>query len=596
MLPMWAVRTVLALAVAMIGAAPAAAALRAQLIGSGFTGISAVVHDPVLPDTVYVAQLGGLVRTVRGGVTQPVPFLDLSAVVFPTAGERGLMGMAFPLDAASSGRVFVNFIDAAGNTVIARFRRSAGNPRVVDPASRKDLLWPAGGGARQGFIVQTGVNHKGGHLAFGPDAYLYIALGDGGGDNDPNGNAQNPASLLGKMLRVNVSVPDSDPNGYLIPPGNPTFPVAGTLPEMWAFGFRNPWRYSFDDYGAGATKALLIGDVGQRDREEVNVEPHARAGRNYGWRAFEGSIPNPNIPPELPSYGPVTPPTYEYTRVVGGSVTGGYVYRGAALPAEMRGRYFFGDCVSRRVWSLGFATIAATGEGTLTGLVDHTADLGGSFGCITSFARDGAGELYFTDLDFGTGASSVFKIVDGAALPPGTPTGLAATVTGSTVALTWSASQTGGTTTSYLLEAGSAPALADFGVSAVPTATLTVPGVANGQYYLRVRAVGPAGTSPPTADLQVVVGCTAPPPAPEITATAVVGRTVTLTWTLPPGATGTRLEVGFTSGATELVVPDDSGALGLVADAPPGTYFARLRAVNACGTGAPSAERVIVVP
>ena len=589
-------RIAVTLAVAIAVATPAAAALRAQLIGSGFTGVTAVVHDPVLPDTLYVAQIGGLVRTVRGGVTQPVPFLDLSAVVFPSPGERGLLGMAFPLDAASSGRVFVNFIDAAGNTVIARFRRSAGNPRVVDPASRKDLQWPAGGGARQGFIVQPGTNHKGGHLAFGPDAYLYIGLGDGGGNNDPNNLAQNPASLLGKMLRVNVSVPDNDPIGYLIPPGNPTFPVAGALPEMWAFGLRNPWRYSFDDYGVGTTKALIVADVGQSAREEVNVEPQARGGRNYGWRAFEGSIANPNIPAESPSYAPVTPPTYEYTRAQGGSVTGGYVYRGAALPGEMQSRYVFGDCISGRVWSLGFSTNATTGEGTLGGLVDHTTDLGGAFECITAFARDGAGELYFTDLDFGTGASRVFKIVDGAALPPGTPTGLAATVTGSTVALTWAASQTGGTTTSYLLEAGTAPALADLGVHGVPTAALTVPGVANGQYYLRVRAVGPAGTSPPTADLQVVVGCTAPPPAPEITATAVVGRTATLTWTLPPGATGSRLEVGFTSGATDLVVPDDSGALGLVADAPPGTYFARLRAVNACGTGAPSAERVIVVP
>jgi glucose/arabinose dehydrogenase len=596
MLPAWAASTVIALGVAVASAAPAAAALRAQLIGTGFTGVSAVVHDPVLSDTLYVVQLGGLIRTVRDGVTQPVPFLDLGAVVFPGGGERGLLGMAFPLDAASSGRVFVNFINGSGNTVIARFRRSAGNPRVVDPASRKDLQWPAGGGGRQGFIVQPGTNHKGGHLAFGPDAYLYIALGDGGGDNDPSNLAQNPASLLGKMLRVNVSVPDSDPDGYLIPPGNPTFPVAGALPEMWAFGFRNPWRYSFDDYGSGATKALVIGDVGQSAREEVNVEPIARAGRNYGWRAFEGSIANPNIPPESPSYTPVTPPTYEYPRSQGGAVTGGYVYRGTALPAEMRGRYVFGDCIAGRVWSLGFATDVATGEGTLTGLVDHTAELGGPFACITSFARDGAGELYLTDLSFGSRASRIFKIVDGAALPPGTPTAFTATVTGSTVALNWAASQSGGTTTSYLLEAGSAPGLADFGVVPLPTASLTVPDVGNGQYYLRVRAVGPAGSSPPTTDLQVVVGCSAPPTAPDITAVTVAERTVTLTWTLPPGATGSRLEVGFTTGATDLVVPNDMAALSLVADAPPGTYFARLRAVNACGTGAPSAEQVIAVP
>jgi glucose/arabinose dehydrogenase len=593
--PVWIAPTVLALTLAAT-AVPAAAALRAQLIGTGFVGVSALVHDPVLSDTLYVVQLRGQVRTVRNGVTQPVPFLDLSAVIFPTPGERGLLGMAFPPDAASSGRVFVNFIDASGNTVIARFKRSAANPRVIDPASRKDLQWPASGGGRQGFITQPGPNHKGGHLAFGPDAYLYIALGDGGGDNDPSNLAQNPTSLLGKMLRINVSVPDGDPNGYLIPPGNPSFPIAGTLPEMWAFGFRNPWRYSFDDFGFGATKALIIADVGQSSREEVNVEPQARPGRNYGWRAFEGSVANPNIPAEAPSYSPITPPTYEYLRAQGGSIIGGYVYRGVALPAEMHGRYFFGDCVSHRVWSLAFSTDSASGEGILTGLIDHTTELGGPFGCLTSFARDGAGELYLTDLTFGSNESRIYKIVDGASLPPGIPTGLAANVSGSTVSITWTPSATGGTTTSYLLEAGSAPSLADLGVFPLPTSSITVPGVANGQYYLRVRAVGPAGTSPPTADLPVIVGCSAAPAAPDITAVTVVGTLVTLTLTLPPEATGSRLDVGFTSGATDFTVDSPTNAQSLAGNAAPGTYFARLRAVNACGTSAPSAERVVVVP
>ena len=294
-------------------------------------------------------------------------------------------------------------------------------------------------------------------------------------------------------------------------------------------------------------------------------------------------------------FGPITMPIYEYPRSIGGSVTGGYVYRGAVLPA-LAGRYVHGDCVAGRVWALGLTVNPVTGDAAAADAIDLTADLGGPFGCITSFARDFSGELYFTDLNFGTGASRIFKIVDGAALPPGTPTGFAATVTGSTVALTWAASPSGGPTSSYLLEAGSAPGSADLGVVPLPTPSLTVPGVGNGQYYLRVRAVGPAGTSPPTADLQVVVGCSAPPAAPDITTVAVVGRSVSLAWTLPPGATGSRLEVGFTTGATDLVIPNDTAALTLVADAPPGTYFARLRAVNACGTGAPSAERVIAVP
>jgi hypothetical protein len=248
------------------------------------------------------------------------------------------------------------------------------------------------------------------------------------------------------------------------------------------------------------------------------------------------------------------------------------------------------------VWSLAFATDPLTGEGSLTGLVDHTPELGGPFGCITSFARDGAGELYFTDLTFGSNESRIYKIVDGASLPPGIPTGLAATVTGSTVAISWTASATGGTTSSYLLEAGSAPALTDLGVFPLLQPSITVTGVANGQYHLRVRAVGPAGTSPPTADLPVAVGCSAAPEAPSITAVTVTGTLVTLALALPPDATAARLDVGFTTGATDFVVDAPTNAPSLAGTAAPGTYFARLRAVNACGTSAPSAERVVVVP
>ena len=589
----------LAAAVTLAGSAPrpAEAALRAQLVGSGFTGVSTVVHDPVLPDTLYVVQLDGLVRSVVNGATQPTPFLDLRAVTSPAGGELGLLGMAFPPDAATSGRVFVNFIDAAGNTVVARFTRTAGNPRVAVAASRKDLQWPAAGGGRQGFIVQTGANHKGGHLAFGPDAYLYVGLGDGGGDNDPSQNAQNPTSLLGKMLRVNVSVPDSDPIGYMIPPGNPTFPVAGVPAEVWAFGLRNPWRYSFDQFGNGRTRALLLADVGQSNREEVNVEPHGRGGRNYGWRVFEGSIPNPNLPVEPPAYTPVTAPTFEYPRSDGGSVIGGFVYRGTALPEAMRGRYVFGDCVSGRIWSLAFSLDPVNGEGRLDGRVDHTAELGGPFGCITSFARDDDGELSFTDLDFRTGASRIFRIVDGDTLPPGPPTGLAATVTGSTVALTWRASLAGGTTASYVLEAGSAPTLTNLGVVPLVEPALSVPGVADGTYFIRVRAVGPAGVSGPSNEIQAVVGCTVPPPAPQITTVTVTGRTVTFAWALPPGSTRAQLDVGYATGTTAVVVPIDGTPSSLVVpEVPPGTYFARLRAVNACGTSDASAEQTIVVP
>ncbi|MEZ5420749.1 MAG: PQQ-dependent sugar dehydrogenase [Vicinamibacterales bacterium] len=274
-------------AAAILGGGVADAALRAQLVADGFTGAVALAQDPALPDTLYLAQTNGLVHAIRDGQTLPTPFLDLRGTVTASSVEQGLLGLAFPKDAASSGRVFVHFIDASGHHVIARFRRSAGNPRVADPATRRDLQWPAPGGGRRGYIEQPTTSHNGGHLAFGPDAYLYIGLGDGGGDNDPDRQAQNPASLLGKVLRVNVSVPDADPVGYAIPPGNPAFPIPDVLPEIWAFGVRNPWRYSFDDLGLGATNALFLADVGQSAREEIDVELPGPGGRNYGWPAFE---------------------------------------------------------------------------------------------------------------------------------------------------------------------------------------------------------------------------------------------------------------------------------------------------------------------
>ncbi|MEZ5292288.1 MAG: PQQ-dependent sugar dehydrogenase [Vicinamibacterales bacterium] len=580
-----------------LSADSAHAALRVLRLPGTFVGVSALAADPVLPDTMYVAQTNGLVFAVRRGQVLPTPFLDLTGVVTPPGGEQGLLGLAFPRDAASSRRVFVHFNDQAGNTVIARFLRSTANPRVVDPASRMDLQWPAPGGGRQGFIAQPTSMHNGGHLAFGPDAYLYIGLGDGGGDNDPNGHAQNPASLLGKVLRVNVSVPDADPVGYSIPPGNPTFPVANVPAEVWAFGVRNPWRYSFDDLGLGKTDALFMADVGQSAREEIDVELPGPGGRNYGWRAFEGTIPNPNIPPEPLAFLPHTPPVYDYDRSSGWSVIGGYVYRGAALPSAHRGRYFFGDCIFGAVYSLGFTVDSTAGTVTATTRADHTADMGGPFKCITTFARDGDGELYFADIDFAAGgAGRVFKIVDGDTAAPEPPTNLAAQVGGSTIALSWAPSPTGGTTASYVLEAGTAPGLADLGAAPLVTPGLTTGGIPDGSYFVRVRAVGPGGTSAPTPDLQVVVGCSGPPAVPSAFTASLTAGLATFTWTLPPGATRTLLEAGFAPGGVDVVAPFDAPTTAFTVAAPPGTYFLRVRAANACGASGPSAERMLVVP
>ncbi|MGD9905172.1 MAG: sorbosone dehydrogenase family protein, partial [Vicinamibacterales bacterium] len=329
-----------------VATAHAQTPLRAELLGTGLTRPIGVVFDPVVPGAVHVVQQGGLVLTFYNGGFRSTPFLDLTSVVSGGDDERGLLGLAFPPDAATSGRVFVNFTNrtGAGNTVVARFTRSSADPLVLDPASRFDLQFPAAGGGRQGFIVQDFTNHNGGNLAFGPDGYLYIGLGDGGAGDDPNNRAQTPTTLLGKMLRIDVS--GSPANGYAVPADNPDFNVHGignALPEIWSFGLRNPWRYSFDDVGPGATGALVIADVGQGAREEIDYEPAGRGGLNYGWSTFEGTLINPNSS-AMPAFQPVTAPTYEYTHAVGQVITGGYVYRGAALGAFYQGRYFYSDC------------------------------------------------------------------------------------------------------------------------------------------------------------------------------------------------------------------------------------------------------------
>jgi glucose/arabinose dehydrogenase len=281
-----AAREVAVVALAACGAAlwGQPATLRARVYASGFAFPLAFVQDPVNRDVQFVVEQAGRIRAVRGGVVLDADFLDLRGAVL-SGGERGLLGLAFAPD-AGSGRFFVNFTDRAGNTVVARFRRSS-NPLVADPASRFDLRW--GGG--QAFIAQPFANHNGGHLLFGPDGALYVGMGDGGSANDPDHRAQNPRELLGKMLRIDVNVADGDPNGYRVPPDNPFVNAGppGTRPEIWAFGLRNPWRYSFDDPSRNGTGALIVGDVGQDRWEEIDYEPRGRGGRNYGWRNREGA-------------------------------------------------------------------------------------------------------------------------------------------------------------------------------------------------------------------------------------------------------------------------------------------------------------------
>jgi glucose/arabinose dehydrogenase len=319
-----------------------------------------------------------------------------------SGGERGLLGLAFPPDAAASGRVFLNFTNPDGHTVIARFTRAADGK--LDPNSRFDLLWPDG----RRYIQQPFANHNGGHLAFGPDGYLYIGLGDGGSAGDPFNNAQNPASLLGKMLRIDVNVPDNDARGYRVPDDNPFVdrqPIAA-LTEIWDFGLRNPWRYTFDDWTLGGTGALVIADVGQDAHEEINWEPHGAGGRNYGWRLREGRFPYDTR--TATAFLPLTEPIYDYPRTNGMSITGGYVYRGSALDPMFNGRYFFADFVAGRVYTIGLA-LDPSQQARAVDLLELTDMLGGSteLGQISSFAVDVAGELYLLSYSRGR----IYKIM-----------------------------------------------------------------------------------------------------------------------------------------------------------------------------------------
>lgn len=387
---------VLSCVLASAGEAAPVTNLRLVSYVSGLSAPVGFVQDPADSRVQFVVEQAGLIRTVVSGALQPTPFLDIRGIV-RYSGEQGLLGLAFPPDTATSGRFFVNYIDLSGNTVVARYTRSA-DPRVADPASQFPLLWSTG----ERIIRQPFANHNGGWLAFGPDGFLYIGMGDGGSGNDPQNNAQNPGSLLGKMLRIDVSVPTSHPAGFTVPATNPFVGAGGYRPEIWAIGLRNPWRFSFDDVGTGATGALLIGDVGQGAWEEIDYQRSGAGGRNYGWVVREGAHPTPGVSGIAPAFLPMIDPALEYSHAEGTSVTGGYVYRGAALP-EVSGRYFFADFVTGRVYSAALSVNPSTLEATLVDAVNHTAELrtDGPTGNISSFGRNAAGELFVVDYSQG---------------------------------------------------------------------------------------------------------------------------------------------------------------------------------------------------
>ena len=317
-------------------------------------------------DALYVTLQSGQLVSIRDGLPETV--LDLSEEI-STGGEQGLLGLAFSPD----GRfLYLNFTDPAGHTHVVELAMSGD---AIDPGSRREVL----------FVEQPYPNHNGGNLAFGPDGYLYIGLGDGGSGGDPEDRAQSLSQLLGKMLRIDPR-PDAG-HPYGIPPDNPFVGREGARPENWAHGLRNPWRYSFDP----ETGDLWIGDVGQSAREEVDLQPAGSpGGENYGWNRLEGTEPfEGDAPPDA------VPPVHEYGRDVGGTIIGGYVYRGSAIPA-LRGAYVFGDLFATRLMAIRVRN----------GKVVDRADVGPPVESVTSFGEDLEGELYVL-----TGGGELFKMV-----------------------------------------------------------------------------------------------------------------------------------------------------------------------------------------
>ncbi|HVE69959.1 MAG TPA: PQQ-dependent sugar dehydrogenase [Thermoanaerobaculia bacterium] len=347
------------------------------------------LSTPVLASPVSITHAGdsrlfitlqiGQIVIWDGTRILPDPFLDIRSLV-SSGGERGLLSVAFHPQYAQNGFFYVNYTNPQGDTIVERYRVSA-NPNRADTTPAKRLL----------FIDQPYPNHNGGQLQFGPDGYLYIGMGDGGSAGDPENRAQNRSTLLGKMLRIDVN---GDP--YAIPPSNPYASGGGGLPEIWASGMRNPWRFTFDR----ASGDLWIADVGQGSWEEVNLQPATSiGGENYGWDVLEGTR----------CFGATNctrtgfiAPVIEYNHSAGAcSVTGGYVYRGTRSP-RLEGMYIYGDYCNGRIW--GARNLGSGWTSTL--LADTTFQ-------ISTFGEDVTGEMYVADH-----GGAIYRIADSTPLTP----------------------------------------------------------------------------------------------------------------------------------------------------------------------------------
>jgi glucose/arabinose dehydrogenase len=338
---------------------------------SGLTRPLYLTHAGDGSGRLFLVEQAGTIRVVKNGALLPTAFLDLRDRV-EAGGEKGLLSVAFHPDFQTNRQFYVNYTTRQGGqlqTVIAQYQASAGDPDVADPASARVLLQ----------IDQPYDNHNGGLVLFGPEGYLYIGMGDGGSGGDPQGNGQRLSTLLGKLLRIDVDGPAPP---YGIPADNPFVGQAGVRGEIWAYGLRNPWRFSFDR----CTEQLFLGDVGESRWEEIDL---IVKGGNYGWNIMEGS--QCFRPPSGCTTAGLALPIAEYSHGSGCSITGGHLYRGKKY-SGLIGHYIFGDFCSGVIWSL-----RPDGSGSW----QRTELLKAGF-LISSFGEDEEGELFVVDYSGGT--------------------------------------------------------------------------------------------------------------------------------------------------------------------------------------------------
>jgi glucose/arabinose dehydrogenase len=347
------------------------------LVGEGFKQPVHLTAPPNVLDRVYVVEQAGVIRILQNGKIVPKPFLDIQDRV-KAGGERGLLSLAFHPSYAENRRFFVYYTDRNGDLITAEFTRGS-DPDRADVSTERRIL---------AIEHRKYANHNGGQLAFGPDRFLYIGTGDGGSGGDPDNHGQNLGSLLGKLLRIDVDKRGGE-RPYAIPPSNPFIKRKGAAPEIWAYGLRNPWRFSFDR----ATGDVYIADVGQNSWEEVNVQPaSSHGGENYGWRLMEG-LHCFNPPVKCPTDG-LTSPVFEYPTGPSGTITGGVVYRGCRMP-NLHGTYFYSDYMKGFIRTFRYDQGQATKPDDVTRQL--TAASRGGKHSISSFGEDGRGEVYFLD-------------------------------------------------------------------------------------------------------------------------------------------------------------------------------------------------------